>query len=187
MRPTPFLITMLATGGLLGSPAAIMAQDDGPGRGEVRVDHDRLMRIVMSRRARLGIKVNLQARATDSVGAYVDAVTPGGPAAQAGIRSGDLITKLDGESVLSGGSAEGAADTQNASLPGLRLIELAARLEPNDTVPIEYRRGSDRHTVQVVTADEPDIAYMTGPARPMVRFRGPVGNSDDPMMPAGDF
>jgi len=187
MRPTPFLITMLATGGLLGSPAAIMAQDDGPGRGEVRVDHDRLMRIVMSRRARLGIKVNLQARATDSVGAYVDAVTPGGPAAQAGIRSGDLITKLDGKSVLSGGSAEGAADTQNASLPGLRLIELAARLEPNDTVPIEYRRGSERRTVRVVTADEPDMAYMGAPPPAMLRFHGPGGTEEGPMMTAGEF
>jgi hypothetical protein len=187
MRPTPFLITMLATGGLLGSPAAIMAQDDGPGRGEVRVDHDRLMRIVMSRRARLGIKVNLQARATDSVGAYVDAVTPGGPAAQAGIRSGDLITKLDGKSVLSGGSAEGAADTQNASLPGLRLIELAARLEPNDTVPIEYRRGSERRTVRVVTADEPDMAYMGAPTPAMLRFHGPGGTEEGPMMTAGEF
>jgi len=178
---------MLATGGLLGSPAAILAQDDGPGRGEVQMDHDRLMRIVMSRRARLGIKVNLQARATDSIGAYVDAVTPGGPAAQAGIRSGDLITKLDGKSVLSGGSAEGVTDPQNASLPGLRLIELAARLEPDDTVPIEYRRGSERRTVRVVTADEPDMAYMGGPPQAMLRFHGPGGTEDDPMMTAGEF
>jgi S1-C subfamily serine protease len=189
MRPTPLLITMLAAGGLLGSPAAILGQDDGPGLGEVRVDrsHDRLMRIVMNRRARLGIKVNLQARATDSIGAYVDAVTPGGPAAQAGIRSGDLITKLDGKSVLSGGSAEGTADSENASLPGLRLIELAARLEPDDTVPIEFRRGGERRTVQVVTADEPDVAFMAGPPGPPVPFRGPGGTADDPMMTAGDF
>src|SRR5262245_59144331 len=95
MRPTPLLITMLAAGGLPGPPAAPMAKDDGPGLGVVQMDraHDGLMRIVMNRRARLGIKMNLQARATDSIGAYVDAVTPGGPAAQAGIRSGDLITK----------------------------------------------------------------------------------------------
>jgi S1-C subfamily serine protease len=187
MRPTPLLITMLAAGGLLGSPVAIMAQDSG--LGEVQVDraHDRLMRIVMNRRARLGIKVNLQARGTDSIGAYVDAVTPSGPAAQAGIRSGDLITKLDGTSVLSRDSAQGVADHQNASLPGLRLIELAARLEPNDTVPIEYRRGSDRRTVQVVTEDEPDLAYMGAPPRAMLRFRGPGGTEDDPRMPAGEF
>ena len=66
------------------------------------------MRIVMNRRARLGIKVNLQARETDSIGAYVDAVTPGGPAAKAGLQSGDVITKLDGKSVLSGGTPERA-------------------------------------------------------------------------------
>ena len=187
MRPTPLLITMLAAGGLLGSPVAIMAQDSR--LGEVQVDraHDRLMRIVMNRRARLGIKVNLQARGTDSIGAYVDAVTPGSPADEAGIRSGDLITKLDGTSVLSRGSAQGVADHQNASLPGLRLIELAARLEPNDTVPIEYRRGSDRRTVQVVTEDEPDVAYMGAPPRAMLRFRGPGGTEDDPRMPAGEF
>ena len=35
MRPTPLLITMLAAGGLLGSPVAIMAQDSG--LGEVQV------------------------------------------------------------------------------------------------------------------------------------------------------
>ena len=64
------------------------------------------MRIVMNRRARLGIKVNLQARDTDSLGAYVESVSPNGPAAKAGLRSGDVITKLDGKSVLAGGRAE---------------------------------------------------------------------------------
>lgn len=189
MRPTPLLITMLAAGGLLGSPVAIMAQDSG--LGEVQVDraHDRLMRIVMSRRARLGIKVNLQARGTDSIGAYVDAVTPGGPAAQAGIRSGDLITKLDGKSVLSGGSAEGVADHQNASLPGLRLIELAARLQPADTVPIEFLRGKGRKTVSVITEKEPDsFAEMPGGERPFtMRFLRPGTDRDRMPLPAADL
>src|SRR5919112_1185837 len=93
---------------------------------EVRLDRgpERLVEFVMNRRARLGLKVNLQARGTDSIGAYVDAVTPNGPAAKAGIQSGDIITKVDGKSVLAGGQAE--ADGGRQSLPGLRLIELAA-------------------------------------------------------------
>ena len=119
------------------------------------MEPDRLMRIVMNRRARLGIKVNLQARDTDSLGAYVESVSPNGPAAKAGLRSGDVITKLDGQSVLSGGEADEDAERRQ-SLPGLRLIELAARLEPADTVPVEFLRGKDRKTVSVVTEDEPD-------------------------------
>ena len=115
---------------------------------------DRLMRIVMNRRARLGIKVNLRARDTDSLGAYVESVTPNGAAAAAGLRSGDVITRLDGRSVLAGGSAERNGDEEQ-SLPGLRLIELAARLEPADTVQVEFLRGKDRRTVSLVTEDEP--------------------------------
>jgi S1-C subfamily serine protease len=138
---------------------------------EVRVDRgpDRLIQFVMNRRARLGLKVNLRARDTDSVGAYVDAVTPNGPAAKAGIQSGDIITKVDGKSVLAGGAAE--SPRQRESLPGLRLIELAATLEPNDTVPIEYRRGKDRKTVSVVTADEPDILLRGEPGGRAFSFR----------------
>jgi S1-C subfamily serine protease len=120
-----------------------------------------MVEFVMNRRARLGLKVNLRARGTDSVGAYVDAVTPNGPAAKAGLQSGDIITKVDGKSVLAGGQAESREGRE--SLPGLRLIELAARLQPDDTVPIEFRRGKERKTVSVVTADDPDILFRAGP------------------------
>lgn len=182
----------LTAAGLIATPARPLAgqerDDSTPDRLERRVEGpDRLMRIVMNRRARLGIKVNLQARNTDSLGAYVESVTPNGPAATAGIRSGDLITKVDGKSVLTGGAAADDRDARQ-SPPGLRLIELAARLEPADTVPIEFLRGKDRRTVSVVTEDEPDMV-MAGPGggRPFVmRFRGDALH-DDARMPAGDF
>lgn len=138
---------------------------------ELRVERgpERMVEFVMNRRARLGIKVNLRARATDSIGAYVDAVTPNGPAAKAGIQSGDIIIKVDGKSVLAGGRAE--AQGERESLPGLRLIELAARLQPNDTVPVEFRRGKDRKTANVVTADEPDILFRAEPPGRSFGFR----------------
>jgi S1-C subfamily serine protease len=146
------------------------------------------MRIVMSRRARLGIKVNLQARDTDSLGAYVESVSPNGPAARAGLRSGDLITKLDGKSVLAGGRAEQDAD-ERQSLPGLRLIELAARLEPADTVSIEFLRGKDRRTVSVVTEDEPDT-FAEGPGGAgsfRLRLLRPGPGRDQTPLPSADF
>ncbi len=52
-------------------------------RVEVRArGPERVMQFLMNRRARLGLKVNLRARETDSIGAYVDAVTPERPRGQ---------------------------------------------------------------------------------------------------------
>ena len=54
-----------------------------PLAAQVRIEQDvpsgpqrRAIEMVMTRRARLGVKVNLQARESDSIGAYVEAVTP---------------------------------------------------------------------------------------------------------------
>jgi S1-C subfamily serine protease len=142
-----------------------------------------MLQVVMNRRARLGIKINLRVRQTDSIGAYVEAVTPNGPAAKAGIVSGDIITKVDGKSVLAGGQAEGVA---KESLPGLRLIELAARLAPNDTVPIEFRRGKDRKTVSLVTADEPDLLMRGEPGGRSFAFRFRPDGPTRTVMPLDD-
>jgi S1-C subfamily serine protease len=190
MRYHPLLAAVLGLGWLAGGvPTVARAQDrdttPAPDRMEMHWSHgpEALMRVVMARRARLGIKVNLQARETDSIGAYVEAVTPSGPAAKAGIRSGDVITKLDGKSVLTGRDADQADRRQ--SQPGLRLIELAARLEPNDTVAVEFRRGKDRKTVSLVTEDEPDMMVEGPPGPPHAfRFHGPDG---DGRMAVGDF
>jgi S1-C subfamily serine protease len=112
-------------------------------------------------------------------------VTPGGPADQAGIRSGDLITRLDGKSVLAGGAAEGG-DRERQSLPGLRLIELAAKLGPGDTVPVEYRRGKERRTASVVTADEPDVFTRDG-GHFTFDFEGPRAVAGARVMPSPEM
>jgi PDZ domain-containing protein len=185
MRRQAIIGALLAAGGFAAPAPWASAQEPEV----VHLEHgpDRLMRIMLDRRARLGIKVNLQARQTDSIGAYVDAVTPGGPAAQAGIRSGDIITKLDGKSVVAAGPAEGGDVHAHESLPGLRLIELAARLEPNDTVAVEYRRGKDRRTASVVTAEEPDMAFGAGEGGFSFRIPGPGQPGAGRRVPVGEF
>ena len=145
-----------------------------PGQGE-RIS------VFTNRRARFGISVNFRTRETDSIGALVQSVTPGGPAAKAGIRSGDIITKVNGQSLLQG-SGNGNRDD---SSPGLRLTEIAARLDPNDTVAVEFRRGTQRKTVQVVTGDEPTFVFTESDDGPGFRVGEGIEDGlrpgDDPM------
>ncbi|MFL5505973.1 MAG: PDZ domain-containing protein [Gemmatimonadales bacterium] len=156
---------MAVAGGLVvGTP--LMAQVTME-REEPRAAEERAMEMVWSRRARLGVKVNLQARESDSVGAYVEAVTPGGPAEKAGLKSGDVITKLDGSSLLGGNQRV----PEGRSLPGTRLIELAARLAPNDTIDVQYRRGKDMRTAKLVTQADDDTYKVYGPENRAFSFR----------------
>lgn len=119
-------------------------------RVELRqLEPQRLMNVLINRRPRLGVTVDLRAGDTDSIGALVQSVTPGGPAAKAGVRTGDIITRIDGTVLVTRGDRTSADGEQ--SPPGLRLVELAARLKPNDTVSVDLRRGKDRRTVRLVT------------------------------------
>jgi S1-C subfamily serine protease len=146
---------IMVLGAALMAPAAASAQS---GTGQVRVQRaprgtapDEVIRVLTNRRVRLGVNVDLQAESTDTIGARLEGVTPGGPADKAGLRAGDIITRLDGQPLV---SRTAAGRNGRQSIPGMRLIELAAKLEPNDTVAVEYRRGNDRHTASLVTADE---------------------------------
>ena len=112
----------------------------------------------MPRRGRLGVTVNMQIRETDSIGAYLVSVTPSGPAARAGLRSGDIIVRLDGKPVASGY----LTTDPGHPVPGIKLLELAAKLSPIDTIAVEYRRGRERRTTQLITSDEPEMSFRIG-------------------------
>ena len=97
-------------------------------------------------RGRIGVVVRTEADAeADKLGAKIEGVTPGGPAAKAGIKVGDIITKFNTTS-LAGVKAE----DEDESGPGMKLVELAHQLEPGDTVQIEYRRGNDAKKATLV-------------------------------------
>ena len=150
---------VIAVAAALLTPGTASAQERERERERIQIDRvplgagsNEMIRVLSNRRARLGVNVDLQAEAADTIGARIEGVTPGGPADKAGLRAGDIITRLDGQPLY---SAETAQRKVRQSMPGLRLIELAARLEPNDTVTIDYRRGNDRRTARLVTAEDP--------------------------------
>jgi membrane-associated protease RseP (regulator of RpoE activity) len=185
MRMTVRTIGLAALTALLLAPSAeaqgtVTRLPGSPGPG-VRVfingrevDVENTQDLLFNRRARLGVTVDLKAQPNDSVGATLTAVTPGGPAFKAGIQSGDIIVRLDGNLVTEGTSPADAEPEQ--SLPGLRLVEIASRLAPDVTVAVEYKRGPQRRTVSLVTGNEP-IALgdlLDGERRLM--FSGPDGD-----------
>ena len=107
---------------------------------------------------RLGVLVNTDADAAmDSVGARIEAVTPGAPAAKAGLKAGDVITRFNGIAL-----AGARAEDEDASGPGQKLVRLARALAPGDTVQIEYRRGggSDVKKATLVAAEVSGMGRM---------------------------
>ncbi|MGD0641259.1 MAG: PDZ domain-containing protein, partial [Roseiarcus sp.] len=69
-------------------------------------------------------------------GALVDKTEPGTPAAEAGLKSGDVITQLNGQSI------KDAAD----------LTRHVASLKPGDKVELTFLRGGEEKTVSLSLA-----------------------------------
>jgi len=97
-----------------------------------------------STHALLGVTVSdaggVAASATSSTGAQVRTVTAGGPAAHAGLRAGDVITKFDNQRI----------DTADA------LVAATRSHAPGQTVSIIYRRGGSSGTVSVKLGSDPN-------------------------------
>ncbi|HEY7194975.1 MAG TPA: PDZ domain-containing protein [Gemmatimonadales bacterium] len=128
-------------------------------------------------RGRIGVVVDTRANATgDKIGARIEGITPGGPAADAGIKVGDVITSFNG-TALGGVAAENDED----SGPGMKLIELAHELDPGDTVKIEYRRGNETRKATLVAEDLGFSGTVVMPRMNMEgmfpRIEGPEGRA----------
>ena len=79
-------------------------------------------------RAMLGIGFDRD-KSTDGVS--VVSVSPGGPAAKAGVQPGDVITEINGTALKQ--DDKGAAHD--------KLLDAVAKLSPGDDVSLSYRRG----------------------------------------------
>jgi C-terminal processing protease CtpA/Prc len=94
-------------------------------------------------RPRLGVVVKtVPDPATDSIGAVLQAITPDGPAAEAGLLAGDIVVTFNGVTLRRSGKVE--------TSPGDHLIELAHDLKEGDSVQVKYLRGSATKTTVIV-------------------------------------
>lgn len=129
------------------------------------------------RRGRFGVVTDPYSPKTDSIGALIQSVTPNGPADRAGIRSGDIILRVNGRALAEGDPRLG----QGRPAPGLALSLIAAGLQPGDSVVVQYQRGKERRNTTVVAGDEPVWSYSPRELTPF-DFGGPPELRD----PEGD-
>jgi serine protease Do len=87
----------------------------------------------------LGIPTNVE-------GVYVTSVAPDGGAASAGIKKGDVITKVNGSNVVS----------------GIQMSAQIAGFHPGDKVPVTYLRSGKEYTVNITLKKKSDV--ITGNA-----------------------
>lgn len=126
-------------------PTGLGAQQAPPRRSR-----ERGFTVVMrDHRGRIGVVIRTDVSPeTDKLGAKIEGVTPGGPAEKAGLKVGDIVTKFNGTAL-----AGLPSDDDEESGPGHKLIELAHKLEPGDTIQVEYRRGTDAKKATLVAED----------------------------------
>jgi C-terminal processing protease CtpA/Prc len=117
-------------------------------------------------RVRLGVELNgNQAEAIDDQGALIQGVMEDTPAEEAGLREGDIVTHLNGHSLLAPIPGEADEDfDEDESLPVQRLMALAQDLDAGDEVVLRYLRDGSPSTVTFEAAEieEPSIAVFRG-------------------------
>jgi C-terminal processing protease CtpA/Prc len=169
-------LTLAALAALTLWPPAAGAQGTPRPRARTRVETGPFGVFSYSgNHGRIGVLVKTDADTqNDKIGARIEAVTPGGPAEKGGLKAGDIITRFNGTAL--GGVA---AEDDDESGPGMKLIELAHALDPGDSVQVEYRRGSETRKATLVADEVEWHGAMTAPEM------GPMGGMFPPDMHVG--
>lgn len=117
--------------------------------------------------------VNIGGGAPRDEGVEVAGVSPGGPAEQAGIRTGDVLVAVDGQALKRSGD-------RNA---GQQLVEFMRGVEPGRAVKVDYLRDGKKRSATVTTAPaEPPIVRVLRERRV-----GPMGEGVPMPMPMPGF
>jgi membrane-associated protease RseP (regulator of RpoE activity) len=104
------------------------------------------------RRALLGLSPE-----DTELGVRVAGVSPGGPAAQAGIQVGDVIVEIDGAAL-----ADPRGRNGNGQSPTELLLAQMGHVEPGESVTLKLRRDGDEREVTLQTRERNAFSYDYG-------------------------
>ncbi|MDE2070695.1 MAG: PDZ domain-containing protein, partial [Gammaproteobacteria bacterium] len=115
-------------------------------------------------RAVLGVSIAENPDAKNAQGVRVLAVTPGGPADQAGLRAGDTITAING-TVFRAGAQPSAND---------QLLNFMDKVKPGDTLKLSYVRAGKPHSVTLKAGKLSEYSFAFDVPPPPVPAVPPV-------------
>ena len=152
---------------LLCVPTSLQGQaQEAKARAQEQLRKAQEVVIRVRSRVRLGVSLDgTQGDDTDRQGARIQSIIEGSPAEEAGLQEGDIITHLNGQSLLAPLSEEGEKKLgQEESLPVQRLMALAQELDAGDEVEVRYLRAGQPQTVSFEAAeiDDPSIMVLRG-------------------------
>jgi hypothetical protein len=131
----------------------------------------------MANRAALGIELRATGTRRDTLGVFVEGVTPKGPAEAAGITEGDRIAAINGVDLRTpAGDVEDAYSNEVASH---RLTREVQKLAPGSRVTLRVYSGGRFRDVQVVAGKASELMRfgnrfrMGMPRGGMMEFGGP--------------
>ena len=125
----------------------------------------------MAKRAALGLELRATGTRRDTLGVFVEAVTPKGPAENAGIIEGDRIAAINGVDLRTP-----AGDTDDEYVNGLaahRLTREVQKLTPGTRVNLRVYSGGRFRDVQVTAGKASDVMRLGGKFN--FRVPGPGG------------
>ncbi len=141
----------------------------------------------MANRAALGLELRTTGTKRDTLGVFVEAVTPKGPAETAGIIEGDRIVSINGVDLRT--SATDTEDSYSNGLGAHRLSREVLKVSPGTRVSLRVYSGGRVRDVQVTTGKASDVRRLGGRFHLMLphidgsmEFNGPEGMMFGPDM-----
>jgi len=131
----------------------------------------------MAKRAALGIELRATGTRRDTLGVFVEGVTPKGPAETAGIVEGDRIAAINGVDLRT--PAGDIDDSYSNGMASHRLSREIQKLTPGARVTLRVYSGGRFRDVQVVAGKASDVMRLShrfnigGPGGMIMPFGGP--------------
>lgn len=165
---------MTGTAALMGVAGTLAAQSPAPGKEpaktiepgsmcfssddsktECRMFSRTSLDSALSKRAILGLQLSGTGTKRDTIGVFVQRVTPNGPAEKAGIVEGDRIVSINGVDLRV--NAADAGDDYASGLPSRRLTREVEKLSPGNVATLRVSSGGRVRDIQVTAGKASDF------------------------------